>query len=383
MKQTLSPLFAAACIASFIAPAHAYQLTESVNISAFASQSLITSKQQGYATQDTIDSVSTDFRDIGANLTWSITPSLSLKAQASSRKSGDIDNGDVMLDYGFAQYSQVTDVGLVQLQAGRILTPHGAYNDVRDIPGAMAIALLPNLYLDQIRNIMASTDGVALRWNSRQTHGAVDARLYLGEREEQGDALESYVAPNASKFLDFSASKKRGAWINYLPNWDHNLSLTYSYLTWDVEGDVFLPNYPQFNQLDFASSRHLLSINYDWDRVSALVEVARSITDTETNLGSMESKNTQSYLELEWLVASEWSLASRYEYKLADSTERAPDPSPSIARVIGANWMISPNWQLQGFYSKNTGSGFNSRYAGQVYKDEWSVAGLKLNYFFR
>lgn len=135
-------------------------LPDSVQIHGFLSQALIhTSNNNFFGTTD--DNISEDFRELGINGSWRITPDLQIAMQIVWRDAGLTDEQGLRIDYGLADYHiYSSEDNLLGIKAGRVPTPLGLYNETRDVASTRPGIFLPqSIYFDRNRNIALSGDG--------------------------------------------------------------------------------------------------------------------------------------------------------------------------------------------------------------------------------
>jgi hypothetical protein len=173
-------LFAGSCIAalgfSTASPAQELNinkwLPDSVQVHGFLSQGFIhTSDNNFFGHSD--DSLSTDFRELGINGSWSALPDLQLAMQVVWRDAGRTDEDGIRIDYGVASYNVYsTESSLLAIRAGRVPTPAGFYNETRDVASTRPSILLPqSIYFDRNRNLALSADGGYLYGERRTNFG--------------------------------------------------------------------------------------------------------------------------------------------------------------------------------------------------------------------
>ena len=123
-----------------------------------------------------------DFRDIGLNASLRLGPRWLVSAQLLSRTAGEMDDGNVNLDYGLVDFTAYSDERLrFGVIAGRFKNPLGLYNDTRDVPFTRPSVFLPqSIYWDKIRNIMLSNDGGQLYGELFHDRHSLSLRLGAG-----------------------------------------------------------------------------------------------------------------------------------------------------------------------------------------------------------
>jgi hypothetical protein len=114
-----------------------------------------------------------DFRELGVNGSWRPLTNLQLSMQVVSRSAGETDDGVPRIDYGFLDYSFISDVeNLWGVRAGRVVTPLGFYNETRDMAFTRPSTLLPqSIYFDINRNLALSGDGLHVYGERRAPFG--------------------------------------------------------------------------------------------------------------------------------------------------------------------------------------------------------------------
>lgn len=166
------PAISSGCIGQSYAADKQDWLPESVQIHGFLSQGFIhTSDNNFFGKSD--DSISTDFRELGINGSWSLFPSLQVAMQLVWRDAGKTDNSDLRIDYGLANYNiYSSETSLLTLRGGRVPTPLGFYNETRDVASTRPSILLPqSIYFDVNRNLALSADGGYLYGEHRTEYG--------------------------------------------------------------------------------------------------------------------------------------------------------------------------------------------------------------------
>ena len=138
-----------------------WELPDSIQIHGFASQSYIHTTGNNFFGYGT-NMGSLDFTEMGLNGSWRPIPQLQTSMQVVYRRAGRTDNQDVRLDFGFLDYSLISDVETsLGIRLGRVVNPYGLYNDTRDMPFTRPSIFLPqSIYADINRNFALSGDGI-------------------------------------------------------------------------------------------------------------------------------------------------------------------------------------------------------------------------------
>ncbi len=195
LKSTSRPLRLAALFAlpalawSFAAPCAG--LPDTLQIHGFASQGFtLTSDNNFFGDSD--DNASFDYRELGINASLRPLPNLQLSAQLLSRTAGESDNGDIRLDYGFADYGFISsETSRLGLRLGRLKNPLGLYNDTRDVAFTKPSILLPqSIYFDRTRDLALSADGIQLYGERLTDSGDVSFQFGVVEPRVDDDETE-------------------------------------------------------------------------------------------------------------------------------------------------------------------------------------------------
>lgn len=179
-KRTLAPtriIFAGLLALLHCASVFALDLGDNMQIHGFASQAFTLTNNNQYFGETTDGSLG--YTELGINGSYRPLPSLLLSAQALSRRAGEVDDGNIRLDYGFADYSVISNQDRRWgVRAGRIKNPFGFYNETRDVAFTRPTIFLPQgIYFDQVRPLVLSSDGGSLYGEERTAIGDFTLRL--------------------------------------------------------------------------------------------------------------------------------------------------------------------------------------------------------------
>ena len=119
-----------------------------VQVHGFFQQGFVASTGNNFLTMNT-NGGSFSMTDGGFNIAAKLTPKLRIGAQAFSRNIGDLGNGNVRLDWAFADYKFNDYFGV---RGGQVKTTIGLFNDTQDMEFIHTFALLPqSLYPTDLR----------------------------------------------------------------------------------------------------------------------------------------------------------------------------------------------------------------------------------------
>ena len=101
-----------------------------------------------------------EFNDMGINFTYQATDKLRMGIQFFARDLGKMGNDEILLDWAVGDYRWKDWLGI---RAGKIKTPHGFYNETRDMDMFRTNIFLPySVYPEYARDSMVSTNGVGV-----------------------------------------------------------------------------------------------------------------------------------------------------------------------------------------------------------------------------
>ncbi len=291
------------------------QLPDSVQVHGFVSQAAIQTSDNNFF-GETEDDVSLDFQELGVNGSWRVRPNLQLSLQVLSRDAGKGDDGDLRVDYGFVDYSFISNADdLWGLRVGRVINPLGLYNDTRDVAFTRSSILLPqSIYFDRTRNLALSSDGAQFYGERRSRFGDFIFQFNAGRpRLDDPDIEQSFLGSNFPGKLDDELSflgrvlyEKMGGRIR--------AALSGGRV--NVDYDSGLADPLRSGSIVFAPL--ILSGQYNAERWSVTAEYARrrfEVDDVFTDLGSPEIKRTGEsiYVQGTYRFSPRWEGLVRYD----------------------------------------------------------------------
>jgi hypothetical protein len=367
-------------------------LPDSIQVHGFLSQGFIhTSNNNFFGHSD--DSLSTDFRELGINGSWSALPDLQLALQVVWRDAGQTDEDGFRVDYGLASYNLLsTESSQLAIRAGRVPTPLGFYNETRDVAATRPSIFLPqSIYFDVNRNLALSADGGYLYGEHRTDYGEFSFNFGLViPRTNDPDFM--------SLILNGDPGRVEGdtSWVGRVsynsPGDEVRLAVTYANFLSD-----FSSSRQPLNQGSFHFNPLILSAQYNAERWSLTAEYA--LRHTRLDFVSLPdfadpAFTGQSYYiqgtyrftdELEGLVRYDelvWDLDDQYGY-------RYPDPRvPHFSRyardwTFGLRYEILPSLLASAEYHHINGTGWLSRLENpQGEAQRWDMYAFMLSYNF-
>ena len=424
---------------------YAIDINDSAQIHGFVSQGYLYSADNEYAGSKSGEG-SFDFREIGINGFWEASPKLRFAGQVLSRKVGEASDGSLKVDFLLADYLiHSDDKSNFGVRIGRIKTPLGLYNAVRDIPSSRPGISVPNsIYFDSFRDALIATDGLNLYGSFSPEIGVFSWDMSVGKRDLEGPTIEYYMfgEPVEGKFKHVEL---QGLKLAFKPNVEHDLNFGLSFLHVNIPmedaqsaaaaqtalfstpsvgaayGAVLLggdpailgaaiqtemtANYTKYlTGSNIDSLYALFSVQYGHDDWLWTAEYLNIYNDIQIDILNPQSGGSTSniarpvtegfYLQGEWFATPSIHGMLRYEelYLVSDDrngsdSSRPYDTYHGFGRglTLGAKWLIDPYWTLSGQISHNEGTAWIPVYEGieeVVLKKDWNTYALQLTYQF-
>lgn len=253
-------------------------------------QGFVFSDGNNFLTMDTTDG-SGAMTDGAFNVASQLTPKLRIGAQMYTRNIGELGNGQLQIDWGFADYRFAKAFGI---RVGKVKTPLGLFNDTQDLEFLHTWALLPQgVYPLDLRSItIAHVGGDVYGSVSLKKAGAVSYTVYGGMMQDDTNGGYRYgVEDQGLVFTD--DIKLRG--VGFDTRWAtpvNGLSVGYSYLESGLDANLRMPVPPQPLNLkvdvdhwrrqavfgDYQNGR--VRLNGEWRRENYMIMVTPALGPT-------------------------------------------------------------------------------------------------------
>ncbi|MDY6853711.1 MAG: hypothetical protein SWO11_03230 [Thermodesulfobacteriota bacterium] len=379
-------------------PAIGYEVIDSLQIHGFFSQGyVITSDNNFYGKSD--DNGTFDFREIGINSSYQPFPYLQFSLQILSRFAGEVDDGDLRLDYGTIDWTLVDrDTTQWGLRLGRGKVPFGLYNETRDVAFTRpSIFLSQSIYFDRTRDLAISADGLYLYGEYRTDRGNFFLKLAGGRPKVKDKEIEnSFLGTNFPGHLDSDEAYSEQLIYEY------NNGLIRLALTGTQLNIFYDPSLSSPVDIDSGSIRfkpYIISAQFNQEKWSLSAEYALRRIEYKNFRFPAEINRTiegeSYYIQGTHRLCKDLSAVARYDilYTNKDDrngkeSERKGHPYYSFFAkdlTFGLRWDITRSLMLQGEYHYVNGTawlatGDNSDlYETQRY---WSLFAILLSYYF-
>jgi hypothetical protein len=377
----------------------AFGLPESAQIHGFASLGYFNTTGNNFF-GDTKSGGDIDFWELGLNGSWRALPNLQLSMQMVSRQAGETDNGHLRVDFGFLDYSFLSNVeNLLGMRLGRAAMPFGLYNETRDMAFTRSGILLPqSIYFDTNRQLSLAADGVQLYGERRSEFGDFFLQLGIGYPRVDDPDIKQVIARDSPGNLDNKLS-----WIGRLlyekDGGKLRLAISGGQLNAEfnptqIEGDTL-------ENGDFTFSPLILSAQYNAERWSLIAEYAlrhSSFNDFDGILKFPDPDyvGESFYIQGTYRFNHRWQGMLRYDQLIWDRSDRNgkefhvlnPD-IPAHYRfakdwTAGLRWDITPAFMLEMEYHRVNGTGWIS-YLENIpseTKQHWNLFAILAAYRF-
>jgi hypothetical protein len=334
-----------------------------------------------------------DFRELGINVSYRLSPSTLLAAQLLSRRAGEMYDGSIDLDYAHIDHTLHMDedsrIGII---LGRNKNTFGFYNDTRDVAATRPGIFMPQaIYWDRVRNMVLANDGGQLYGETQIDDHFFELRLIGGETLLDENVENAYLNPALNPKLDNDGITLGG---RLLYEWDggrFRLALSGATLTMDAQ-TAMLP--PGEIDLDYL----VLSAQYNNGPWSFTLEYMEEPLDYRGFNGMMDIADTTLngyYLQGNYRIDADWELFARYEeshYNKNDEDGKSGNLLTGMPEhtffselwTLGVLWEPTERLMLRAEFSRIEGTIFLSNLEnppGTTERD-WNLFSLLVSYSF-
>lgn len=349
----LGRLLVVLCTLSVSSLVLALELGDNFQIHGFASQAFTLTNDNEYFGHTTDGSFG--YTELGINASFRPIPRLLLSAQALSRRAGEVDDGAIRLDYGFADFTALTDEDRRWgIRLGKIKNPFGLYNETRDVAFTRPSIFLPqSVYPEQIRSLLVSANGVGLYGEERTSYGnfqfkinAVkldadneDTELVFLQRDGDGhfDTNTSFVG---QLLYDFDGERIRAGITVVDGRFNYKSGVQDPLLNGSIKISPVVLSF-QYNAEDwsFTSEYQFEGIDYR--------DFGATQPDDSLNLEGY-------YFQGEYRFRPNWNVLLRYDALYLDKADRngkrfAENTGLPAHRVFGTDWTLGLRWDINSY----------------------------------
>lgn len=378
MKYILMILIAGFAAAVFTTEGYAAELF-GVDIHGFISQGYLSGTGNDFSRDTKEDDFV--FSEAGINFGSQLSENMRFGVQFFAKNFGDMGNNDINLDWAFADYRFYESLGV---RIGQIKTPHGLYNDIRDIDMLHNPIFLPNsvyqeishdLYVQDIylsiqgissRDLYLSVQGIGLygyldlsRFGGLSYQGVYGTQNIKSEKQNGESQFELFtdLVPNDAISKDSLENDSVKVDHKYAANlvWDSpldglrfgasldNVQLTViSRFTEDIEiefplsgGSMQFATAGELAYVDYDKLQNqVYSVEYSWNKLILMAEYMQTVKRYQINFSRYkENKKIEpwgwyaggSYRFLDWFELGGYYSQTRNDKPESNSFLPAPD----------------------------------------------------------
>lgn len=300
----------------------------------FLTQGLVASTGNNFY-GDSRRNVSLDFREIGLNGSYHVTPGIQLSAQIISRRTGEIDDSPLWLDYAFVDavlaQNETTKLGI---RLGRMKNPYGLYADTRDVAFTRPGIIVPqSIYFDRTRKLSLSGDGIHLYGSFQAPGGNIDAVFGIAQLPTNDRSGKSVlVGSNANGEL---ASDRPSLGFRILYETDNGRWRGgVTYLTMRTKYQAVASDQFPISDRKIGLEPLIFSLQYlgeQWTITGEFTQYRTEVTQNRTVV--LHSISDGWYLQSQYRFKPQWELLLRYESALSDKND--PDGKDFAAKYPG------------------------------------------------
>lgn len=262
----------------------------------FASLGFVHSSEQDYLVAGSSDGGSFELFEAGLNVSNAFSDSLHTSVQLLSRDFGEEGNHDVELDFAYADFRWMPELGF---RLGKARLPLGLYNEYRDIDASRdAVFLNQNIYSEEFRPFLNAYQGLGIYGTSeRRGNGWFDFeyQLFAGKTSIPDDFFinRTYAKRMGTSFFRLESEDIVGGKLVWNSPFE-NLRLGYSYakMRGDMSyGDGIFGANPfglvgatipgMEGALDMEASQSVVSMEFTWGRYRLVAEQMNFLVDAQ------------------------------------------------------------------------------------------------------
>lgn len=379
---------------------HADQVGHDFSINGFITQGFFyTDENNVYG--ESSENGSFDFHEIGLNTAYRFTPKLRGAVQVMSRQAGEVDNGELKLDYALLDYRFTDSVEqAVGVRVGRLKVPFGFYNETRDVAFTRPSIILPqSLYFDQARDLELSIDGAILYGSLSAPGGWIDIDLLYGSPQTDTNVEYAYLAMDAAgKFDESEGFMGRVIYNTESGRLRFGATVSEYRLGYQPGGGSFPFEFSEGNlKLNVA----MLSAQYNAEHWSLTGEYMVHDIDW-TELGGIYAARpktplTSYYLQLQYRFNYNWDLLLRYDDLMLDGNDPKGRENSQVFYprqahnfyskdvTIGVGWRPNSDWLFRAELHNLEGTGWAAEQDNPdpaKLRKYWNIFALQATYRF-
>ncbi|WP_269619812.1 hypothetical protein [Zhongshania sp. BJYM1] len=316
---------------------------DSVRVHGFLSQAYLLSDGNNFYGNSLRGS--TEYTEAGVNASWRVTSTLNISGQLLSRDAGSTDNGDLKVDFLFADIKSLeNEMSGLGFRLGRVRNAFGFYNDTRDVLFTRQTILMPQaVYFEGngFRELLFASDGAQLYsyWDADENSTTFNFTLGRSKSLSAG-ILRNLFGPEASIIHKGELKNPVFAQLQHSRNGGDS---KFGFSMFNIHLDLH-PSFANMADVTLDTVGYVVSAQKNLPSWTFTTEYSFITTDFRTAQGSQNQELESAYLQAQYRLKPDITLTSRYEYIVTDRDHRNETDSEHI--VVGVRWAPKPNWIL-------------------------------------
>ncbi len=173
---------------------YAESISDKIQLNGFISQGYLLSTENDFIPESAKNG-SFEFSELGLTFSVDVSKKLRLGFQVLARDFGPIGNHNIELAWGFADYRLSDAFGL---RVGRIKTPMGLYNEIRDTDPLFPVVILPqSIYDESFRTVFIAYNGLGIYGNLGKGASRLNYNFFAGGVNHPSDTPYLTLIRNA------------------------------------------------------------------------------------------------------------------------------------------------------------------------------------------
>jgi len=286
---------------------------------------------------------STDYMEAAINSTWRVTPTLNFAGQILSRDAGNTDNGDLKIDFLFADIKAVeNDMSGLGFRLGRVRNAYGFYNDTRDVLFTRPSILMPQaVYFEGngLRELLFSADGAQLYsyWDADENSTALT--LTMGRSKSLSEDVIKNIFGQSS-FIIHKGELRNPifAQIQHSRNGgDSKFAISMLNVNLAMESTI-----AALGELSLDANGYVLSAQKNLAMWTFTSEYSLITAEYKTGPSTQIQDIEAAYVQAQYRMTPNITLTGRYEMSVLDRDHRSETDSHNL--LFGVRWTPAANW---------------------------------------
>ena len=357
------------------------------------------------------------FNEVMLNVSTYVTPKLRVGAQVMARNLANNGNENVVLDWAFGDYRVSDNFGI---RVGKVKTPHGLYNQTRDVDMVRNSILLPqSVYAEIYRDVMNGFEGASVYGSfSFGSSRGLDYEFFGGTVDTDRTGFNKnlvwydfanaiFGAPLPTYFENEEATKLWGGALRYATPLEGLRVGASAFTTEIVYNGLVTAPYGNFSPTVTTDVEHVyvLSAEYTRDQWLAAFEFTRTMANLMAEDVYVPTGLTDPYPAFAYIDAEAYDHRGGWygllNYQASDKVQIGgyyskyyPDYGIRDAEGFGhymndiaftVRYDINDYWlvKLEGHLMKGVGGVNGALNTDSTFEEEnWNLFGVKSTFFF-